>query len=129
MCNSCGMTTAYETPDYLKKREVPEFDLADRMRKALRHADVGVGEMAGYLEVSRETVSSWINGRGKPSPQSIYLFAMRTGVDRDWLRRGAPTGDGELLPRLDSNQQPFDLLSFVRNRRKSNRRIVDRRAA
>jgi len=94
--------------------QVPQFDLADRMRKALRHADVGVQEMAGYLEVSRNAVGTWINGRNRPSPQTIRLWALRCGVPFEWLRHGTesalspqPGGDAVWAPR-GSNSQPAD---------------------
>lgn len=91
---------------------VPEFDLADRMRKALRTSGVGVWEMADYLGVARTSVSNWINGHHPPSMQTLRLWSMRTGVDLDWLRTGEnphqlDADEGvEMLPRLDSNQQP-----------------------
>jgi transcriptional regulator with XRE-family HTH domain len=91
---------------------VPEFDLADRMRKALRTAGTGVQEMADYLGVTRTTVGNWINGRIVPSKQTQRLWALRTGVDFDWLQTGENphqliADEGiEMLPRLDSNQQP-----------------------
>ena len=93
-------------------RGVPEFDLADRMRKALRTSGIGVQEMADYLEVGRNTVSTWINGRIVPSAQTVRLWALRTGVSYPWLREGTENprqgdpGGGVSLPRLDSNQQP-----------------------
>ena len=65
---------------------VPEWDLADRMRKALRTADVGVQEMADYLGVARNTVSTWINGRITPNAQTQRLWALRCGVSYEWLR-------------------------------------------
>lgn len=64
---------------------VPEWDTADRMRKALRVADIGVQEIAEYLGVSRNTVSTWINGRIAPSTQTLRLWALRCGVDFEWL--------------------------------------------
>ena len=91
-----------------------EPDLADRMRKALRVSHVSSGEMATYLEVTPGTVSTWINGRIAPSAQTVRLWALRTGVPHGWLRDGTQSphqdgpGGGEMLPRLDSNQQPFD---------------------
>lgn len=91
---------------------VPQFDLADRMRKALRTSGVGVVEMADYLGVARGTVGNWISGRITPSKQSLRLWALRTGVDFDWLQTGEnphqPAADegAVMLPRLDSNQQP-----------------------
>lgn len=80
---------------------VPVWDLADRMRKSLREANIGVIEMASYLEVNRNTVGTWLNGHNRPSPATMRLWAMRCGVPFEWLR------DGE-LPRVDSNHQPFD---------------------
>jgi transcriptional regulator with XRE-family HTH domain len=65
---------------------VPSWDLADRMRKSLRHSGTGVQEMADYLGVARNTVSTWINGRIAPSAQTIRLWALRTGVPFEWLR-------------------------------------------
>lgn len=81
---------------------VPEFDLADRMRKALRQSGVGALEMADYLGVSRNTVSNWINGRVPPGKQSIRLWAMKTGVPYEWLHDGvssSPSPSGPTTPR------------------------------
>lgn len=69
----------------------PEWDLADRMRKALRQADIGVQEMADYLDVSRSTVGTWINGRNRPSAATLRIWAMRCGVSFEWLRDGMTT--------------------------------------
>jgi transcriptional regulator with XRE-family HTH domain len=71
---------------------VPQWDTSDRMRKALRHAGIGVQEMADYLDVSRNTVSTWINGRISPSTQTLRLWAMRCGVSFSWLANGDTTG-------------------------------------
>lgn len=64
---------------------VPVFDVADRMRKALRHSGLGVQEMADYLGVARNSVSNWINGRFPPSTQTLRLWALKTGVSYGWL--------------------------------------------
>ena len=77
---------------------IPQWDVADRMRKSLRNAALGVQEMADYLDVSRNTVSTWINGRIEPSVQTLRLWAFRTGVSYAWLKDGltssGPTGGG-----------------------------------
>lgn len=74
------------------------WDIADRMRKALRVRNIGVQDMAEYLGVSRNTVSTWINGRITPSQQTMRLWAIRTGVPYEWLRDGeqqnSPGPDG-----------------------------------
>lgn len=73
----------------------PQWDLADRLRKSLRVADVSVQDMADYLEVSRNTVGRWINGHNEPSGAVVRLWAMRTGVSYAWLRDGqSPRQDG-----------------------------------
>lgn len=81
---------------------VPQWDLADRLGKALREAGISAQQMADYLEVHRNTVSAWMNGRVTPSGQSVRLWALRTGVPHKWLRDGTvsgptpPTGGGEV---------------------------------
>jgi transcriptional regulator with XRE-family HTH domain len=120
------MTIIY-VPDTLK------WDLADRMAKSLRVADIGVQEMAEYLGVHRNTVGGWLSGRIKPTKTTIQKWAKRTTVPFEWLKdgdgtsasRSAPLSEGvgsatgqpyrrrgkvrrvSSLPRLDSNQQPF----------------------
>ena len=79
-CNSRCMARPDAMPG-----SVPEWDVADRMRKSLRHADIGVQEIADYLGVSRNTVSTWINGRIQPGRQTLRLWALRCGVDFEWL--------------------------------------------
>ena len=76
------MTSQSDTP------MVPEFDQADRMRKALRASGVSVAEMADYLGVARESVGRWINGRTDPSIQTLRLWATRTGVSYEWIVSG-----------------------------------------
>ncbi|HEY7052394.1 MAG TPA: helix-turn-helix transcriptional regulator [Mycobacterium sp.] len=79
---------------------VPEWDLADRMRKSLRVAGLPGRDMAAYLGVEHSTVSRWLNGRVDPSTRTLRLWALRTGVPYEWLRDGwAPRG---------SNPQPTD---------------------
>lgn len=70
---------------------VPEWDLADRLGKALREARMSVNEMALYLGVHRNTVGAWINGRGPIGGPAIRAWAGRTGVRYEWLRDGDPS--------------------------------------
>lgn len=74
-----------------------EFDLADRLRRALRVSDVSIQDMADYLGVSRNTVGNWINGHIVPKRAMLISFALRTGFPLEWLETGAapsPDGDG-----------------------------------
>jgi transcriptional regulator with XRE-family HTH domain len=68
---------------------IPSWDVGDRMRKGLRHAGVGVQEMADYLGVARSTLGNWLGGRIDPSTQTLRLWAMRCGIDYEWLAYGA----------------------------------------
>lgn len=70
---------------------IPMWDVADRMRKSLRDADVGVTAMADYLEVSRNTVGNYINGHTTASGAILRLWALRCGVSLEWLKHGDPT--------------------------------------
>lgn len=67
---------------------VPEWELSDRLRKALTHAGISSSEMAEYLEVTRHTISNWINGHTRPRPAELKMWALRTGVDYRWLVSG-----------------------------------------
>ena len=64
---------------------IPEWDTADRMRKALRDQGMSVNDMADYLDVRRETISKWLTGKITPSTQTLRVWAMRTGVPYEWL--------------------------------------------
>lgn len=84
---------------------VPEFDLADRIRRSMRHADIGSAELAERLEVSRTSVSNWANGHHAPRPRDLKAIAEICGVDLHWLLHGSPsqerwgsaTGRGHLV--------------------------------
>lgn len=82
MCNDLCMSTSTDMNADLS------FDIADRMRKALRVSGCGVQEMADYLDVARNTVGTWINGKVAPTGPSLRLFALRTGVPLAWLKDG-----------------------------------------
>lgn len=81
LCNAHYMTTS-------TGNIIPQWDLADRIAKSLRTANISVQEMADYLDVHRNTVGGWINGRIKPDVRTLRVWALRTGVNYDWLRYG-----------------------------------------
>ena len=63
------------------------------MRKTLRESGLSVQDIADYLDVSRNAVSTWINGRIVPSTQTLRLWALRTGAPYEWLKDGTePVG-------------------------------------
>jgi transcriptional regulator with XRE-family HTH domain len=92
-CNTRCMSTELDfTP------AIPPETLGLRMERARRAAGVGVQEMATYLDVARNTVSTWLHDRVRPSDQTLRLWALRCGVSLDWLR----TGQVPLLPPADA---------------------------
>lgn len=66
------------------------FALGWRMRLALAHAGMTVGEMAGYLEVSPASMRAWTSGRSRPRTSTLRDWAVRCGVDYAWLSTGGP---------------------------------------
>lgn len=89
-----------------------QFDLSDRLRKSLHAAEIGVQEMADYLDVSRNTVSRWVNGDREPKLSTLRLWALRTGAPLDWLTTGEikqqtpPSGDGGVLSEPPAGIEP-----------------------
>ena len=79
--------------EMLRAGSVPTFTLADRLGKALKHGGVSVQQMADHLEVSRNTIGNYINGRGKtpPSKATLMVWAERCGVSYRWIRDGSVT--------------------------------------
>lgn len=75
-----------------------EFDLADRLRRALRISNTSVQEMADELDLDRNSVSRYINGHTRPARSALIVWAMKTGVPIEWIengenpRRSAPGG-------------------------------------
>ena len=95
--NTCCMTAAPEHAVSL------EMDIADRMKKCLRVADISVQDIADRLGVARNTVSSWINGRITPPLPIQKLWALEFapyGVTLTWLQTGepGPSSPGPGLP-------------------------------
>lgn len=86
-------------PELGRGGDIPEWDLADRLVKARRHAGVEQAEMASYLGLSRAAVSDF--ERAKRPPRRVYLlgWASRCGVNLDWLvGQASPDGDGPPSP-------------------------------
>ena len=81
---------------------MPTFQLGHRMALALETAGMRKQEMADYLDCSADSVSRWLHNKTRPSKQTLRLWAMRTGVDLDWL-------EGAERARRDSNPKPSDL--------------------
>ena len=78
---------------------IPTWTLGDRMRKALDVSGLSINEMAQYLGVGRNTVSSWLNGHTTPVIGMVRLWALRTGVSLPWLR-DKPANDADVQEQI-----------------------------
>ena len=77
---------------------VPQWTLADRIRKARDFAGLDQGDLAAVTGLSRQTLSNYEHGKTRASKASLKLIAMATGVDRYWLLTGhasGPDGTGD----------------------------------
>jgi transcriptional regulator with XRE-family HTH domain len=85
---------------------VLDFDRSDRMKKALRLAEMGVAEIADELGVTRATVDRWLSGAVEPKRGSVLAFAMLTGVPYEWLELGSVPDGWEWSRPRESNPRP-----------------------
>lgn len=77
-----------------------EFDLLDRLRKAMRISGKDAGDLAVDLGVHRNTIGNYLNGRTPIDRRTVVAWAVCTGVPLEWLETGQTTGpnggpDGE----------------------------------
>lgn len=79
------------------ERRIPEWTLGDRLTKSMRLAGLSASEMAEVFGVGRETISRWINDRGRPKPMYLMLWATGCGVDLEWLETGTPSAEAVAL--------------------------------
>jgi transcriptional regulator with XRE-family HTH domain len=85
---------------------IPDWTVADRLRKARESAGYEQAALARELGVAKNTISNYERGAVTPRRSVVMAWAMATGVDLDWL-----------CPRQDSNLQPTDLWALARRRR------------
>lgn len=68
---------------------VPEWDLHDRLQKALRVRDITPTELAKELGVHRNTINNYLAGRSPIDRRTILAWAMACGVSPVWLEHGS----------------------------------------
>ena len=86
---------------------IPQWTLADHLRKAREHAGLEQVELAERMGVARNTVSRYEQAISEPKWYVVRMWAEATGVPLEWFS-GAPV---VLRARRDSNPQPSDLCS------------------
>ena len=93
--------------------QVPELTFEWRLRMAMKQAGMTQPDLAEAIGMTSRTVDRWLNRGATPRRGQIMACALATGVPVIWLEKGIdPTrdesGQSDLLPRLDSNQEPSD---------------------
>lgn len=77
---------------------VPEWTIADRLRKARETAHLSQAELAQAIGISRRSVTNYEAGTTLPRRPVLLSWAMVTGVRREWLAYGvipdSPSPDG-----------------------------------
>lgn len=64
---------------------VPQWTVADKIRKAREHAGLSQQQLADRLSVTRTSIVNWERGHTRPLRVLLGLLAAETGVDPDWL--------------------------------------------
>ena len=77
---------------------VPEWDMHDRLQKALRVRGITPTGLASELGVHRNTINNYLSGRTPIDRRTILAWAMACGVSPTWLEYGTtnPPSDGGL---------------------------------
>ena len=82
--------------------EVPQWDVADRLGKALRSSGVKPAQMALFLGVHRNTITNYTSGKVTPSRATLIAWADITRRPLHWIETGDQSvnspPDGRPLP-------------------------------
>ncbi|MHC9728277.1 helix-turn-helix domain-containing protein [Corynebacterium diphtheriae] len=104
------MTTAFESAGV-----IPEWNTADRFRKAREFRGLTQAELGEAMSVARSTIQRVEQGVAEPRRTLITAWAFATGVNRDWLETGKtpaeggnPPNGGEAWALRGSNPGPAD---------------------
>lgn len=68
--------------------EIPQWDVADRMAKALRVSGVTPARMALFLGVHRNTIGNYVHGKSRPSRATLIAWADFTQFPLEWIETG-----------------------------------------
>ena len=69
---------------------VPEWTLADRLRKARGDAGYSQAELATVTGISRQSINRYETGRAVPDRSKLLAWATACHVDYEWLTGGSP---------------------------------------
>lgn len=70
-------------------KHIPQWTMADRMRKARMDAGYTAAQIAEVIGISRKTVTNYENGDTVPLRAILNAWAEVTGTYVEWLRDGS----------------------------------------
>lgn len=69
---------------------IPQWTLADRLRKARLHAGLEQAELAAEIGIGRSTIVNYESGKTEPSRPVLLAWSLRCGVSYEWLSEMDP---------------------------------------
>ncbi|WP_212647643.1 helix-turn-helix domain-containing protein [Brachybacterium massiliense] len=76
---------------------IPQWTIADRLRKAREMTGMDQSQFAEHAGLSRQGVNAAERGQSTPRRSTLKLWALSTGVPISWIETGeapSPGGDG-----------------------------------
>ena len=86
---------------------VPEWTLADRLRKARGDAGYSQAELAGATGISRQSINRYETGRAVPDRPKLLAWATACHVDYGWLTGEGPEDRLNLSPSVKRELRGF----------------------
>ncbi|WP_308188462.1 helix-turn-helix domain-containing protein [Agromyces humatus] len=71
-----------------RQLDIPQWTIADRLRKARESAGLEQTELAAAAGISRATISTAECGRSVPHRSTVRAWAQVCGVSREWVESG-----------------------------------------
>lgn len=65
-----------------------DWDLQDRLHKAMRYAGLSTSELAEKIGVHRNTIANNLSGRTPVARRTLIAWALACGVPVGWLETG-----------------------------------------
>lgn len=82
-----GMTLLTPTATF-----IPQWTMADRLRKAREQTGLDQTEFADRLGITRQSVGNYESGRRTPRPLYLRAWSEATGVPACWIATGETCG-------------------------------------
>lgn len=91
---------------------VPEWTLADRLRKARDTAGYSQAELSHHTGISQRSIIRYERGQAEPRRPELLAWATACHVEYEWLATGPTPGGGSL--KLPASVKR-DLAGFIRS--------------